>query len=154
VEGKNAERSLLNSRSNNIINLSTTELPILSVKNRIVHQGALNRVAIKPEFVALATEASKPIIFRIRLNPTLTGTPSFADVNAATSVVAVDTDASGVSGGRVLLTTVLGKEDSELINFHELDKQVEPGEVFVITAEATSGPNQEVTVSLTWDELF
>jgi hypothetical protein len=54
----------------------------------------------------------------------------------------------------VLLTTVLGKADSEIINFHELDKAIEPGEVFVITAEATSGSTQEVTVSLTWDELF
>lgn len=154
VEGKNAERSLLNSASNNIVDLATTELPILSVKNRIVHQGALNRVAIKPELVALATESSKPVIFRIRLNPTLTGTPAFADVDAATSVVATDAAASGVSGGRVLLTTVLGKADSELINFHELDKQIEPGEVFVITAEATGATGQEVDVSLTWDELF
>lgn len=154
VEGKNAELSLLNSKSNNITNLAATELPILSVKNRIVHQSALNRVAIKPEFVSLATESSKPVIFRIRLNPVLTGTPAFADVDAATSVVATDTGASGVSGGRVVFTTVLGKLDSEIINFHELDKPLEPGEVLVITAEATSGSSQEVTVSLTWGELF
>jgi hypothetical protein len=154
VEGKNVGLSVLNSKSNNITNLAATELPILSVKNRVVHQSALNRVAVKSEFVSLATESSKPVIFRIRLNPTLTGTPAFADVDAATSVVATDTAASGVSGGRVLLTTVLGKLDSEIINFHELDKAIEPGEVFVITAEATSGSSQEVTVSLTWGELF
>lgn len=154
VEGKNAERALLNSRSNNITNLTDTELPILSVKNRVVHQGALNRVAIKPEFISLATEASKPIIFRVRANPTLTGTPAFADIDAATSVVAVDTAASGVSGGREVFTIVLGKADSKILNFHELDKAVEPGEVFVVTAEATSGSSQEVTVSHTWNELF
>ena len=155
VEGKNAERSgLLNSKSNNITNLTSTELPILSVKNRVVHQSALNRIAIKPEFVSLATEATKPIIFRVRLNPTLTGTPAFADVDAATSVVATDVAASGVSGGKVTLTTVLGKADSEIVGFHVLDQALEPGEVLVVTAEATSGSNQEVTASLTWDELF
>ncbi len=154
VEGKNAERSLLNSRSNNITGLATTELPVLSVKNRIVHQSALNRVAIKPEFVSLATEGNKPTIFRIRANPLLTGSVNFTDVNAVTSVVSTDVGASGVSGGRILLTTVLGKTSSEIINFHELDKQLEPGEVLCITAEATSGSAQEATVSLTWNELF
>jgi hypothetical protein len=154
VEGKNAALSILNAKSNNITGLATTELPVLSVKNRIVHQSSLNRVAVKPEFVSLATEGNKPTIFRIRLNPVLTGTPAFADVDAATSVVATDAAASGVSGGRELLTTVLGKTDSELINFHELDKQLEPGDVLCITAEATSGSAQEATVSLTWNELF
>ncbi len=154
VEGKNAERSLLNSRSNNITGLATTELPVLSVKNRIVHQSSLNRVAIKPEFVSLATEGNKPTIFRIRATPLLTGPVNFTDVNAITSVVATDVAATGVSGGRILLTTVLGKTSSEIINFHELDKQLEPGEVFVITAEATSGSAQEATASLTWNELF
>jgi hypothetical protein len=154
VEGKNAALSILNAKSNNITGLATTELPVLSVKNRIVHQSALNRVAIKPEFVSLATEGNKPTIFRIRANPLLTGSVDFTDVDAATSVVATDVGASGVSGGRELLTTVLGKTDSELINFHELDKQLEPGDVLCITAEATSGSAQEATVSLTWNELF
>ena len=154
VEGKNAELSVLHAESNNITNLTTTELPILSIKNRIVHQSTLNRVEVKPEFLALATESTKPIIFRIRLNPTLTGTPAFGDVDAATSVMATDTAASGVTGGREFLTTVLGKTDSEIIPLHDLDKRLVPGDVLVITAEATSGSGQEVTVSLSWNELF
>ena len=154
VGGKNAALSVLNSRSNNITGLATTELPILSVKNKIVYQSTLNRVAIKPEFISLATEGNKPTIFRIRLNPVLTGPVAFADVDAATSVVATDIAATGVSGGRILLTTVLGKTSSEIINFHELDKQLEPGEVLCITAEATSGSAQEATASATWNELF
>ena len=154
TEGRIIEQSLLNSMENDIANLGTTELPILSIKNNVVHQVKINRVRVRPEFLSLATESTKPIVFRIKLNPTLTGTPAFTDVSAATSVVATDVAASGITGGREFLTIVLGKTDSKLIALHELDKALNPGDVISVTAQATSGSNQEVDVSLTWAELF
>ena len=156
VEGKTSNLGILNARSANITNLTTTELPILSVKNKPVYQSKLNRTILEPLFLALATESTKPIIFRARLSPTLTGTPAFADINANTSVASFDTAATGItaSTGRELFTTVLGKTDSEIIDFSFLRKTLNPGETLVITAEATSGSNQEVNVSFTWEELF
>lgn len=154
IEGRAFDQSLLEGMENTITNLGTTELPILSIKNNVVHQSKINRVRVRPEFLSLATESTKPVIFRIKVNPTLTGTPAFADVNAATSVVSTDTASSGVTGGREVFTTVLGKTDSEIIGFHDLDRKLNPGDVLVVTAEATSGSNQEVAVSITWSELF
>lgn len=154
IEGRKTGASLLNGRSNDITNLGTTELPILSIKNNLVHQSEINRVRVRPEFISLATESTKPVIFRIRLQPTLTGTPAFTDVNAATSVMSTDIAATGLIGGREVFTTVLGKTDSEIIDFHALDKELGPGEHITITAEATGGANQEATASVTWAELF
>ena len=154
VEGREAEQDLLRGKENNITTLSTTELPILSVKNNVVHQSKINRVRLRLGFLALATEATKPIIFRIRLNPTLTGTPAFTDINAATSIASTDAAASGLAGGTEIFTTVLGKTDSVIIDFHTLRKMLSPGDIITITAEATSGSGQEVTVSYTWSELF
>ena len=156
VEGRVSDLGVLHAADSNITNLAATELPILSTKNKVVYQGVLNRVQLEPLFVSLATEASKPIIFRIKLNPTLTGTPAFADVSTATSVTATDASASGItaSTGRTVFTTVLGKVDSEIIDFSRLRRTINPGETLVITAEATSGSSQEVNVSFTWEELF
>ena len=154
VEGRETEQSLLNSKENDITNLTTTELPLLSIKDNVVHQGKINRVRVRPEFVSLATEGTKPIIFRIKVNPTLTGTPAFTDVNAATSVVSTDVAASGLTGGREVLAVVLGKADSGIIPLHELNRAINPGDITTVTAQATSGSNQEVNVSLTWAELF
>lgn len=154
VEGKLTEMSVLNGKSASITNLSTTELPILSIKDNIVHQGKINRVRVRPEFISLATESSKPVIFRVRLQPTLEGTPAYADVDAATSVVSVDVAATGTSGGREAFTITLGKADSQIIYVGALNKQLNPGEHITITAEAVSGTNQEVTASFTWAELF
>lgn len=154
VEGLQIDTALLRGASKNLTTVTDTEIPIISLKNNLVYQGKENRAELRPEFVALATEASKPIIFRIRAFPTLTGTPAFTDVDSDVSIASIDTAATGLTGGRDLFTTILGKTDSEIINFHELDKQIRPGEFVCITAEATSGTGQEVTVSITWSELF
>lgn len=154
VEGRVIDLGLPNSRSNTITDLASTELPILSIKNKLVYQSAINRVRITPLFLALATESSKPVIFRLKLNPTLTGTPAFADVDADNSVVSVDIASSGITGGNEIFTIVLGKADSEIIDVSKIRKLLNPGEIFTITAEATSGTGQEVTVSLNWEDLF
>ena len=154
VEGPQIDTALLNGESKNFVTVAATEIPILSLKNNLVYQSKENRAEIRPEFVALATEASKPIIFRVRLLPTLTGTPAFTDVDSNVSIASIDTAAVGVTGGRDVFTTILGKADSEIINFHDLNKKMRPGEFICITAEATSGTGQEVTVSITWSELF
>lgn len=154
VEGKDEDLGFLNSAENDIANLTTTELPILTIRNKQVFQGKLNRARIAPLYLALATEGAKPVIFRVRLGATLTGSPAFSDVDTATSIVAIDTAASGVSDGNAVLTTVLGKADSEIIDFTSLKARLNPGEHITVTAEGTSGTNLEVDVSLTWIELF
>jgi hypothetical protein len=154
VEGRIEEYPLQRAASGKSTAVGTTELPILSIKNDIIHQSKLNRVQIRPEYLSVATEGAKPIIIRIRLNPTLTGTPAFSAFDAAVSTASVDTAASGLTGGEDILTVLLGKTDSELIFLNELKERLHPGDVFTITAEATSGSNHEAVVALSWGELF
>lgn len=154
VEGTIEEAPLQRAASGTSTVVGTTELPLVSVKNDIVHQSKLNRVEMRAEYLSVATEGTKPIIIRIRLNPTLTGTPAFAAFDAAVSVASVDTGASGLTGGEDILTLLLGKTDSKLIFLNELKERLHPGDVFVITAEATSGSNHEVDAALSWGELF
>lgn len=154
TEGKVAETALLHGASASITNLATTELPVLSIKNNIVYQSAINRVRMQPEFITLATESSKPVVFRVRLQPTLTGPVAFTAFDASLSVASVDVAATGVSGGREVFTITLGKTDSEIIAVSALRKRLNPGEQITITAEAVSGSSQEVTVGINWNELF
>ncbi len=154
TEGRIVDLGIINAKVKNITNLGATEIPILTIKNKLVYQSTINRVRIEPLFVSFATLATKPIIFRIKVSPTLTGTPAFSDVSTDTSVMSFDTDATGITSGRELFTTILAKEDSEIIDFAKLRKMLNPGETFSITGQSTSGTNQEVTVSITWEELF
>jgi hypothetical protein len=156
AEGHIVEDSVLHGASNAITGLGTTETPILSIKDNLIHQGEINRVRVRPEFISLATDATKAIIFRVRIQSTLEGPVAFTDVDAAVSVISTDVAATGVTSGtgREALTVTLGKTDSLLINIDELDKKLNPGEHATITAEAVSGSSHEASASWTWGELF
>jgi hypothetical protein len=154
VEGIVEETPLQRAASGTNGAVATTELPIVSIKNDIIHQSKLNRVQVRPEYLSVATDATKPIIIRIRLNPTLTGTPAFAAFDAAVSPVSVDTAATGITGGEDILTILLGKADSDLIFLNNLNVQLHPGDILTVTAEAISGSGHEADVALSWGELF
>jgi hypothetical protein len=154
VEGKIEEAPLHRAATGVNAAVATTEIPILSIRNDVVHQSKLNRVQIEAEELSVATEGTKPIILRVRLNPTLTGTPAFAAYDAAVSVASVDVAASGIVGGEAILTFALGKADSKLISLSALKERLHPGSMVTLTAEATSGSGHEVDVALSWGELF
>ena len=154
VEGRSVDSSLEKSANASNAAVATTEIPILSVKNNMVYQAAINRVRIQPDFLSLSTEGSRPIIFRVRLNTVLTGTPAYQDVDAATSVASVDSAATAVDGGEEILTVVLGKTDSLLVPLADLKRKLNPGESLTVTAEATGGSGHEASVGANWSELF
>jgi len=153
IEGKVPNGALHFSEDNNIITLGTTELPILSIKNKVVYQNIINRVIISPGFVSGAAESTKPIIIRFRTNPTLTGPVAFSDVNTNSSVSSVDKAATGITGGIVVFSATLGKNENDIFDFHPLELKIMPGDIMCISAEATGGANQEITVSLVWAEF-
>jgi hypothetical protein len=154
VEGRVEETPLQRAASGSNGAVAQTELPIISIKNDIIHQSKINRVQIRPEYLSVATDATKPIIIRLRLNPTLTGTPNFTAFDAAVSTVSVDTGATGLTGGEDILTILLGKADSDLIFLNEFTERLHPGDILTVTAEAISGSGHEADVALSWGELF
>jgi hypothetical protein len=154
VEGRVVETPLQRAASGSNGAVTDTEIPIISIKNDIIHQSKLNRVQIRPEYLSVATDATKPVIIRLRLNPTLTGTPNFTAFDAAVSTVSIDTGASGLTGGEDILTILLGKADSDLIFLNEFTERLHPGDILTVTAEAISGSGHEADVALSWGELF
>lgn len=144
------------SRAETAFNTSvgTTIIPILSIRNKIVYQGKLNRVKIRQQILSLATDATNIIKFRLLLDPVLIGS-SWSDVDTNTSVAQVDTSATSCTGGIELLSIDLTKTDSELINISNLNAFLLPGNHITITAQAVAGSsNQDVTVSNNFMELF
>ncbi len=99
VEGIRSETPLQRAASGTSTVVGTTEIPILSIRNDVVHQSKVNRVEVDIEELSVATEGTKPIIIRLRLNPTsLDGIPAFTAFDAAVSVASVDVAASGITG--------------------------------------------------------
>lgn len=156
VEGKDAKLPLFNADDSGLTTVGfATELPILSIKNQVVHQSVINRVEIEASLLALSTSSNKPVIFRFKLDPTLTGSVAFAPVDAATSVAAIDKAATGLTGGRQVFTTPLSLTDSEKVNLKDLIEKLRPGSILTVTAQlASAGSGQEVAAALNWEELI
>lgn len=141
--------------TSNTVSVTTTELPICSVQVTSSFQSKTNRVRIRLHSIACASAAAAGVatVFRVRLNPVLTGA-SFAAFDANTSTVNTDTSASATSGGRILFATMTNGQQSTVENIESLEIQAGPGDIVTVTAQAASGGAANQTAALNWNELF
>lgn len=143
---------------NTVTGVGTTETPILSIKNKVIYQNKINRVRALIGYLSVSTDGTgnQSVIIRVRVNAELLGTPAFSDHETDSSVVSVDKASTGVvfkANTENIFTTVLAKVDSRLVDFHPIDGNLNPGDIFTVTAQTTQNTN-DVTVSIVWAELF
>ena len=155
VEGMDELLGTRRGVKNNKTNAGATEIPILTIRNKTIYQSKLNRTNVKILRVGTSVEHTKPMTVNFYLNPTLVAA-SYSDINTKTSVIQKDTSATSFSGGTLLFSIDLGKEDSEIIDFSN-DKHAEvllPGNHFTVTSIPNSGNGSETNATLNFAELF
>ena len=134
----------------------TTEIAILTIRNKATYQSKVNFIDIVLEHVGASIEAANANnLGSIRLvrNATLGGTPSYSDINTSDSVVDMDTAGTTVTGGKDLLDEPLaGKNDKISEDILQLKIILGPGET--ITLAGTSAGSATINGSLLWKELF
>lgn len=144
------QRGVLNSAGNKVIDI-ITEVPIFSLRNKDTFQSKTNRVDIVFQLATFSTFGAEPVIFRAKINGTLTG-DVFVDVSTTTSVIAVDKVATAISGGLTVIQFDLAANDSLNLNVLDLNISLPPDTDFTLTAE--SSKKNTVSASATWRELF
>jgi hypothetical protein len=135
--------------TNNTKNV-TSEVNILTIRSNATHQSKTNRSLVIPRLLSIGADGTKITTFNVYKNATLGGTPSFSDIDADTSVVAVDTAGTTVTGGEKLLGLIIGKEDGAVLNLKDLGN-IRAGETLTVSATSTS--TTSATAILTWKEL-
>jgi hypothetical protein len=134
----------------------TTEVAILTIRNKVAYAGKTNFINILLEHFSASIEASAANnLGSIRLirNATLGGTPSWSDINTTNSVVEVDTAGTTVTGGSTLMTIPLaGKNDKAIINLITLQTIVHEGST--VTIAGTSANSATIKAEILWKELF
>jgi hypothetical protein len=130
----------------------STETAILTIKNAATFQSRTNRVVIEVDVVSFACDGTKTTTFNLKKNATLGGSPSYANVNANSSVASVDTAGTTVTGGTSILPIQLAKVDAKFIPSADLRIKVRPGETLTISASSASA--SDVVASIRWRELF
>jgi len=154
VQGLKEITGLNNGASAAKVNTGATEIPILSIRNKVVYQNKLNRVDVKLSYMSSSAEHTKAVTVNFYANATLVAA-SWVDVSTNTSVVEKDTSATSFSGGRKLFSLALGKTGNETIQLtNALAGLLHPGDVLTATSIPASGNNSETSISFNWTEDF
>jgi hypothetical protein len=131
-----------------------SEVPVMSIRNKLIYQGRFNRVMVKALIMAAGVEHNKTVTLNVYRGAVLTSA-AFADVDTNTSVLQKDTTATAFTGGTLLLSLPLGQKGNTVITLDRDDAGLlAPGEVFTITAIPASGTGHEVDFSINFLEQF
>ena len=134
----------------------TTELAILTIRNKVLYNSKANYIDVLLEAISVSIEASGAnnlATIRVVKNAALGGTPAYVDISATDSIVDMDVAGTTVTGGRELFSFALaGKNDKLFHGVTEHKLYLSSGET--LTISAISAASATVDASLLWKELF
>jgi hypothetical protein len=137
--------------------VTTSLVPILSVRNRLTFNGVANRTKVLANFIGAAAAFSTgkgTVALEIWLNAFLTA-EQFAEVQAGVSPLEKDTSATAIDTTNAVLLGTLELADlvSTTIDVTALDYLILPGSIITVTGQTSSGTT-DVSVSTTVKELL
>ena len=143
------------------ITVGTTEIPLLSIRQKATFQGLANRVITIPKLLSVSTEGARAAI-KIVLNGALTGA-SYASADAD-SAMEFDVAATVITGGSTLFRGFLPNTNEQLITilsdiFNTLGRTLKrnafdtTGDVLTITGVNEATGNTLMRASLSWGEV-
>lgn len=151
VEGKRA-RLDSNYGTNAQRSVSTTRLPVLTIKTNTTLNGVTTNGTIRLRSISLASAANVPILLQAIKNATLGGTPSFVPIDSAQSLASVDTAATTVTGGNVVWNTTVGAAGHTFADVSDFDIDLHPDETLTLASQAISGAANVHLITTNWSE--
>jgi hypothetical protein len=145
-EGPNRIISADDSIQNTLIGVSTTPIPIVTLRSRLAINGVVNLATAIVRGLQVSSDSSKTFVVTLIRNGTLTD-PVFQYIDESTSVMDVDVSATSVSGGDAFSISGLGEVVSD-----DLDNRLDQGDQLTIAVNVTANPASEFTSTLTFVE--
>lgn len=150
VEGTLIDLGLINSISNAKSGV-TTELNILTIKNNATFGGISNKKSVTPLFFSSTNTGTADCTYRLKLNATLGGAPSYTNISTNTSVASYDTAGTTVTGGRQIATFFAQGNTNAQIDLKNIPIVLNNSDTLTISA-TSSGAAIAPSVALTWTE--
>lgn len=134
--------------------VTTTSGVLVSFKNKTTYNSITNYVSALLDLISIAIDGNKNMVLQLWKNPTLTNTPTWADVDV-NSVLQRATNATITAGtGQLLLSINLQKVGDFFQYVDKLDFLLYAGEHACFTWTTTSGVTSQVDLGIRWSELF
>ncbi len=160
IEGREIGLGPAFSADNLFVISVTTEEPVVTIRNKFIYQGAINRVRSTVLFVTLVSNLAAVqgnTTFRIYKSATPENGTSYSDIEANGSTTEIDSSAVDfdTTEAEKLFTFILGQEESRVFDLANLRDRLHPGETIMITAQPSkANAANEVGASINWRELF
>ena len=141
--------------------ISTTELPILTVRANQIYGSVCSYGELAPFNISLGNEtgnSSSGKLLRINLykNIGLTGPVNFQNLDSARSIASVDTAATGISttaNQQLLKSIIVAANDSLVLKLEDENFFIVNGDTLTITAQRAGGSNIDTAAaSVSWFE--
>lgn len=150
-----------------IKNTITTETNLLTLKNATTYNGVPNRSLIRLNNITVTTNIaganpSTISTFRLRLNPTLAGTPTFIPINGTStlsgatisdgnSITSYDTAGTTLTASGTVVFNCMGNaQTTDVIDLTPFEIYIAPGETLAICGASTSSAS--LGVAINWSE--
>lgn len=130
---------------------SGAETPVLTIRNKVVYQGVINRVHTILGLLGLSQDSTKTATVILTRNAKLTAA-SFSDVDTH-SPIEVDSSATGISGGNILGTQGIAKEDKTDFPRPDPRERLAPGDTVTISI-IPNAANPDVTAQFNYIDDF
>lgn len=130
---------------------SGVETPVITLRNRVLYKGVLNRSNIVLSFAGLSQDGTKTATVLFRFNAVLTGA-SFAEVNAD-SISEIDIAAIEAVGGSEAFAQGIARTDKTVFQLTDEKVTLHPGDTLTISIIPNAN-NPDVTAAINWiDDL-
>lgn len=127
----------------------TTETNLLTLKNATTYNGVTNRGLIRLNSVSISSSAASGVaVFRLKINTTLGGSPSYTTINGSTadggititsgnSVASYDTAGTTITGGTYQWGSTVDNPGGGDIDLLPYDLFIAPGEIGTFSGFST-----------------
>jgi len=132
--------------------IGTSELSILTIRDRYIFGGAQSKAEIIPNALTVGNEGNKIAIIRLVKNAVLGNETNYQYVDEQFSVAEFDTAGTTVSNGAELGIIQVAPGGGIELNLREFlgDSALEPGDTLTISAIFLSGAAADIGVSINW----
>ena len=151
TEGKDVVTGPINTASGTVT--TAAEAVQYHIQNKGTYLTKTNKVRCILKSFSCGNDTNGVATFTIYRNSTLSGAPTYADVNGDDSVMQVATDTTITTPGKVLFKGLVSQTGGNIFDLEHLSIKVSPNDVITITA-STAGNSGLMLSTLIWQEDF
>lgn len=153
IEGRNDANGIPHSHSNAKTGIGVVETNLVTIRNKLIYQGAINRISVIPTFLSVSVDNVNDARVTLIRQGNVAGAVAWVDHGTNESVAEIDVAGGVVTGGTEVFSTLVPKNSADQIALKQFNIELHPGESLVVSA-TSGGGNGAFSAILNWSDLL